>query len=166
MTVLSTPERVSGLFTREGAPVPLLGIEYRAQVRGSAVELAVAQRFRNQEAKPLEVTYVFPLPEGAAICGFTISLPDGEIEGAVEEREKAFDRYDAAVAEGHGAFLLDQERPNVFQLSVGNLLPGEEAEITLRYVELAALVGADVALSPAHCGGLPLRIPPEGGLCP
>ena len=45
--------------------------------------------------------------------------------GRVEEREKAFETYDEALAEGHGAYLLDEERADVFTASVGNLPPGQ-----------------------------------------
>ena len=44
----------------------------------------------------------------------------------VKEREAAFRAYDDALVAGHGAALLEQERPNVFTANVGNLLPGEE----------------------------------------
>ena len=40
--------------------------------------------------------------------------------------------------QGHGAFLLDEERPDVFQASIGNLPPGKEVTVKLTYVsELA-----------------------------
>ena len=35
---------------------------------------------------------------------------------------------------GHGAFLLDEERPDVFQASIGNLPPGKEVLLKLTYV--------------------------------
>jgi Ca-activated chloride channel family protein len=84
----------------------------------------VRQRFKNTEAKPIEATYCFPLEEGSAVCGFEVKVGDRLIQGRVEEREKAFEKYDEAMAEGDGAFLLDQEKPNIFIASIGNLMPG------------------------------------------
>ncbi len=59
------------------------------------------------------------------------------------EREAAFAKYDDAMQEGHGAYLLDEERPDVFQASVGNLPPGKEALLKITYVsELSVQDGA------------------------
>jgi Ca-activated chloride channel family protein len=52
----------------------------------------------------------------------------------VEEREEAFDRYDDALLTGDSAFLLDRERPDIFTASLGNLRPGETAEVVIKYV--------------------------------
>ncbi|MBW1712428.1 MAG: AgmX/PglI C-terminal domain-containing protein, partial [Deltaproteobacteria bacterium] len=38
--------------------------------------------------------------------------------------------------EGQTASLLEQQRPNVFQMSVANILPGDEIKVELRYTEL------------------------------
>jgi len=44
---------------------------------------------------------------------------------------------------GHGAYLLDEERPDVFQASVGNLPPGKEVLLKITYVtELTVDTGA------------------------
>ena len=58
------------------------------------------------------------------------------IRGEVEERDKAFEIYDDALSRGDGAYLLDEERPNIFTLSVGNLNPGSEVVTEVEYVTL------------------------------
>jgi Ca-activated chloride channel family protein len=118
-----------------------------ASLRGSCVEVTVMQRYRNVEAVPIEAVYVFPLEEGAAVCGFAARIGAAIIRGHVAEREAAFARYDDAMMDGHGAFLLDQERPNVFTASVGNLRPGEEVELQIRYVALARREGDALRVS-------------------
>ncbi len=42
-------------------------------------------------------------------------------------------QWPLAMAAGNGAFLADQDRPNIFTMSVGNLLPGQEATVCLGY---------------------------------
>ncbi len=117
-----------GLLAR-GAAVPLEGVRIEARLTGIAAEVTLTQRFRNTEAVDVEAVYVFPLEEGAAVSGFFARVGDRLLRGRVEERDEAFAAYDDAMAEGHGAFLLDQERPNVFTTSVGNLRPGQAVEI-------------------------------------
>ncbi len=138
MSITEPARPSSGLLTTEGTPIPLLGVECCARLAGFAVEMTTAQRFRNTEKKPLEVTYLFPLPETAAVTGLSITVGSRTIRSAIAEREEAFARYDEAMSSGDGAFLLDQERPNVFHLSVGNLLPGEEAVVSIDTIFTAA----------------------------
>ena len=56
------------------------------------------------------------------------------VVGKVKERDEAFATSDDAMSEGHGAFLIDEERPDVFQASVGNLPPGKEVLLKVTYV--------------------------------
>jgi Ca-activated chloride channel family protein len=64
----------SGLLSREGTPVPLVGVHARAEIRDYACRVVLSQRFRNDEAKPIEAVYKFPLDEGAAVCGFEVEI--------------------------------------------------------------------------------------------
>jgi hypothetical protein len=64
-----TPTR-SGLFTRNEAPVPLAGVTIDAEIVSFCARVAITQRYVNREATPIEAVYVFPLDEGAAVCGF------------------------------------------------------------------------------------------------
>jgi len=123
----------AGLYTESGL-VPLRGVSISAEVIDVASKVVVVQRYRNDEKKPIEATYCFPLEEGSAVCGFEVRIGDRLIQGEVEEREKAFKKYDEAMAQGDGAFLLDQEMPNIFVASIGNLNPGQEATVSITYV--------------------------------
>ena len=134
-------ERRSGVLgglvvTSSHVQIPLQGVRIEARLTGLGSEVTVTQRYTNLEAVDIEAVYVFPLEEGAAVCGFTARVGDRLIRGRVEEREKAFEVYDDAMAAGHGAFLLDQERPNIFTVSVGNLRPQQSIEIAITYVTL------------------------------
>ncbi|MCX7031190.1 MAG: VIT and VWA domain-containing protein, partial [Spirochaetes bacterium] len=125
---------VFGMLTRSSNPVPLVGVNVTGDIVGRGARVKLAQRFRNTEGSLVEAVYRFPLPEGAAVCGFTILVDGKRITSTVEEREKAFEIYDKAIAKGDGAYLLDEERPNIFTLSVGNLNPGAEAVIEIEFV--------------------------------
>lgn len=134
MTSLKGAERV-GLIASEGQAVPLVGVEVEAEVVGGHVRSIVRQRYKNTEAKAIEAIYTFPLPSRAAITGFSMTVDGRRLEGEVQEREQAFRTYDDAITAGHGAALVEQERPNVFTANVGNLLPGEETVIAVETVE-------------------------------
>jgi hypothetical protein len=130
----------TGLVT-DGAPIPLQGVSVEARLQDLATEVTITQRYRNAEANPIEAVYVFPLQEGAAVCGFEAWIGPVHVVGEVKERDEAFEAYDDALAAGHGAYLLDQERPDVFTASIGNVPPGAEVAIRIRYVAEATLEG-------------------------
>jgi hypothetical protein len=117
-----------------GNPVPLEGVSVEASVQEFCARVTVSQRYRNTESKPIEAVYVFPLDEAAALCGFEAVIDGVHVVAEVKEREQAFAEYDDALAAGHGAYLLDQERPDVFTASIGNLPPGKEVLVRLSYV--------------------------------
>ena len=129
------------------APVPLTGVSIDAEITGFCARVAVAHRYVNREATPIEAVYVFPLDEGAAVCGFEAVIDGTLVVGEVHEREKAFEIYDDAIADGHGAFLLDEERPDVFQASIGNLPPGKEVLVRLTYVTELSIDGGRARFS-------------------
>jgi Ca-activated chloride channel family protein len=125
----------AGLYTREGAQVPLQGVEVTGELLGGHARVRVRQRYRNGESRPVEAVYTFPLPSDGTLSAFSMTCAGRRVEGVVKEREEAFRAYDDAVTAGHGAALLDQERPNVFTAQVGNLLPGEETVVEVEFLQ-------------------------------
>jgi Ca-activated chloride channel homolog len=157
-----------GMLTSTGSiPVPLTGVRVTGDILGRGTRVKVAQRFHNREPQAIEAVYRFPLPETAAVRGFSVAVAGRRIAGSVEEREKAFDLYDDAIARGDGAFLLDQERPNIFTLSVGSLPSGAEAVVEIEYVALLDQRGKEIrfslptTISPRY---LPPDTPDEDGI--
>ncbi len=125
----------AGLFTRQGSAVALKGVEVEGEVLGAHARVTVRQRYQHEGRNAVEAIYTFPLPSDATLTGFSMTCEGHRFEGTVKEREAAFRAYDDAVVAGHGAALVEQERPNVFTASVGNLLPGEETVVEVVYVQ-------------------------------
>ncbi len=114
-------------------PLPLLGMEVDLEVTGVLVAGEITQRFSNPTDGALEVFYVFPLPEQAAVHHMEMRIGSRRIVAMVREREAAREVYESARIEGRKAGLVEQERPNLFTISAANIGPGEEVEVTLRY---------------------------------
>jgi Ca-activated chloride channel family protein len=117
------------------AAIPLVAVALEGEVVGARAHVHVEQRYRNKEARPIEAVYTFPLPSDAVVVGFALTAGGREVVAEVREREAAFRAYDDAIAAGHGAALLEQERRNVFTCNVGNVLPGEDVVTAIEYVE-------------------------------
>lgn len=121
-----------------GQPVamPLKHTHVRAEISAFVASVEVTQTFMNPFDEPIEATYLFPLPERAAVDDFVLEVGERRIRGQIQRRERAEAIYQAARAAGHTAAVLHQERPNIFSQSVANIAPGREIRVKLRYVDL------------------------------
>lgn len=134
MTVTGTEPTgldVCGRLGDEHGGLPLTAVEIEGDVCELVAATTVRQTFTNTRDTAVEATYVFPLPDRAGVTSFVADLAGRVVEGRLDERGRARQEYDEAVAAGHRAAIAEEERPGVFTMRVGNLLPGEEAVITL-----------------------------------
>jgi Ca-activated chloride channel family protein len=142
--VLMSEEEVAALGREEGAGfgalrtdrgiLPLAALEVDARIAGVVAAIDVAQTFVNTSGQALEATYIFPLPDRAAVHRFRMEVAGRVIDGVVDERGAAREQYDEAIAKGHRAAITEEERAGVFTLRVGNLMPGEAATVHLSLV--------------------------------
>lgn len=132
------------LIQQNGQVVPLAGVDVQADIAGRGAKVKISQQFKNSEKKSIEAVYKFPLPENAAVCGFRALIDGRIVEGRIEEKEKAFELYDKALSEGHKAQLMDEERPNIFTLSIGNIKPGGSVIIEITYITLLDSYNSEV----------------------
>ncbi|MBX3233887.1 MAG: VWA domain-containing protein [Labilithrix sp.] len=117
--------------------LPLERTDVELDVAGSIVGATVTQRFKNTYDRPIEVVYVFPLAQRAAVDAMEMKVGKRTITGSVAPREEARAAYTAALHDGRRAALLEQERPNMFTFSVGNIDPGASIDVKLHYFEVA-----------------------------
>src|SRR5438067_9405642 len=111
--------------------LPLRAMDVRGRIDGLLCQMTLSQTFLNGFDEALEATYIFPLPDRAAVTHFRMEVNGRVIEGQLKERGQARREYTEAIEKGHRAAITEEERPGVFTLRVGNILPGEEASIRL-----------------------------------
>jgi len=116
--------------------LPLKGTEVDVRISGVIADVTVTQTYRNEGRRPIEARYVFPGSTRAAVGGLNVRLADRLITAQIREKQQAKIEYDAAKREGKTAALLEQHLPNVFQMNVANILPGDDVKVELRYTEL------------------------------
>ncbi|TDD59685.1 VIT domain-containing protein, partial [Actinomadura rubrisoli] len=125
------PDRGLGALTTDKGNLPLDSVGVHASITGLAAGVEVVQGFRNPFEVPLEATYIFPLPDRAAVTALRMEAADRVIEGTLKERGQARQDYDTAIAAGQRAAIAEEDRPDVFTMRVGNILPGERVTIRL-----------------------------------
>jgi Ca-activated chloride channel family protein len=116
--------------------LPLKSTSINTTIAGVIADVRVTQVYANTGTRPLEAVYIFPGSTRAAVHGLTMTIGDRVLEAKIKKREEARRTYEAAKTEGKTASLLEQQRPNVFQMNVANILPGDEVRVELCYTEL------------------------------
>ncbi|MCX5743395.1 MAG: VIT domain-containing protein, partial [Proteobacteria bacterium] len=114
--------------------LPLVAMDVDVRVTGIIAAIELAQTFVNTTSGAIEATYLFPLPDRAAVHRFRMEIGTRVIEGVIDERGAAREQYEEAIAAGHRAAITEEERPGVFTMRVGNLMPGEAATVRLSLV--------------------------------
>jgi len=114
-------------------PAPNLNTTAQINVHGLVAKALVTQNFKNETSKWLEGIYVFPLPDNAAVTSLRMYIGKRIIEGQIKERKTAKKIYTKAKKEGKKASLLEQERPNIFTISLANIGPEETIRVELSY---------------------------------
>ncbi len=179
LPILSEPDTAEasegtlGRLETEQGYLPLIGLDVAADITGLTVGTRVTQVFRNATDGPLEATYIFALPDRAAVTSFTARMGDRLVEGVLKERGQARQEYDEALAAGYRAAITEQERSDVFTVRVGNIAPGERAEIELALAGPLALDGHEatfrfpLVVAPRYIPGAALPQDPVGdGIAP
>lgn len=122
-----------------GLPAPVLtGVRLEGRLDAVLLEQTLHQSYRNHSGRLLEVVYTFPLPPRAVLLGFASTLNGRRLEGVVAERRAAEARYEAALAEGDAPLLLESLGDGLHTANIGNLQPGDELVVELRFAELLA----------------------------
>ena len=98
--------------------------------------MKITQVYKNTGRATLEAVYVFPGSTRAAVHAMRMTVGERVIEADIMERQQARQTYEKAKKEGKTASLLEQQRPNVFQMNVANILPGDRILVELHYTEL------------------------------
>ncbi len=116
--------------------LPLKSTSAVANISGVIADVIVTQSYKNEGKKPIEAIYVFPASTRAAVYGMKMTIGERTITAQIQKREQARQAYEQAKQQGKSASLLEQERPNVFQMNLANIMPGDEIKTELRYTEV------------------------------
>ena len=116
--------------------LPLKSTSVAVEIAGVIADVTVTQVYKNEGNRPLEAVYIFPGSTRAAVYGMKMTIGERTINAKIRTREAARKEYEQARRDGKSASLLEQHRPNVFQMNVANILPSDIIKVELKYTEL------------------------------
>jgi Ca-activated chloride channel family protein len=116
--------------------LPLKSTQVDVKIAGVIADVTVTQHYRNEGQRPIEARYIFPGATQAAVYAMKVTLGERVLTARIKEKEQARIEYQQAKREGKTSALLEQRRPNIFEMNVANILPGDDVAVELRYTEL------------------------------
>ena len=135
------------------AVIPLKSTKANVKISGNIAHVHIAQTYQNTGNTPIEAKYLFPLSTQAAVHKMQMTIGNRTINAQIFEKQEAQRVYDKALKEGKRAAKLDQQRPNVFQMNVGNILKNDLVTIDIYYTEmLVPLAGSYEFVFPGVVG--------------
>jgi Ca-activated chloride channel family protein len=96
----------------------------------------VEQEFLNEHDWEAEGTYVFPLPEGAAVSEFVMWVDGRPVEGEILEADEARRIYEDIVRRRRDPALLEYVGRDALQARIFPIPPGESRKVELEYSQV------------------------------
>jgi Ca-activated chloride channel family protein len=149
MSHLAGSQTKNGAYTEKASPYfmvinedsnkmdfPLESTDVNVNISGVIADVHVKQIYHNSGDTSIEAIYVFPASTRAAVYDMVMKVDEREIRAVVEDKSKARNMYRTAKKKGKTVSLLEEERPNVFKMKVGNIQAGATVEVNMHYTEL------------------------------
>jgi Ca-activated chloride channel family protein len=138
------PAAADGVIIPDRPDIAYLAIKYHrvtVDIEDQVATTHIDQVFINESDWTLEGTYLFPLPEEAAISEFVMWVDGERVEGEVLTREKARQIYDDIVRRRRDPALLEYVGRDLFQASIFPIPPGDERRVEIEYTEVLPAEG-------------------------
>ncbi|MBJ7431981.1 MAG: VWA domain-containing protein [Gemmataceae bacterium] len=100
------------------APLILVKQIVDFKIEDQIAETMVEQVFYNHSDRPLEATYIFPVPKGASVNKFTMWVDGKETKGELLEADKAREIYTSIVRRIQDPGLLEYMENNLLRMRV------------------------------------------------
>ena len=136
------------LADTNATPMQTRELSVNATVRGLYATVETTMVFHNPNGRILEGELVFPLPDGAAVCGYALDIDGRMVDGVVVPKEKARVAFETETRRNVDPGLVEHVKGNLYKTRVYPLPAGGDRTVRLAYTTpLAFSPDGDVALS-------------------
>jgi Ca-activated chloride channel family protein len=119
--------------------VPDLVVKYhrvRVTIKDQVAQTDIDQVFLNDSPYELEGTYIFPLPEEAAISDFAMFVDGRRLSGEMLDKDEARRIYESIVRRRRDPALLEYIGRNAFRASIYPIPAHDEKRVQLSYSQV------------------------------
>lgn len=118
--------------------LPPTSISIEGRIIHDTASITVSQAFwNNADISIPKASYVFPLPSGCTVTSFSCRVgKDKVLRAKAKPKMEANEAFQQAIVLGHTTALLEQNTPEIFTASLGNIPPDTRLEAKLTYITL------------------------------
>jgi Ca-activated chloride channel homolog len=120
---------------KEAKGLVLKRVNVNGYVCGDFVEYSMSQLYENRNDNNIDAVYTFTLHDTAVITGFEAELGGRILKAVIEDRDEAIKIYEEAVGKGINTFTLEQQSEDIFQITIGNIVPNETVKVKVSYMD-------------------------------
>src|SRR3954447_5854826 len=138
----SRPAGAAGLLIPEDKKLPPLAmVNHRVTVdiNDQVAITTLEQTFRNHTDRPLEATYLFPVPKGASVNKFTMWVDGKETSGELLDAKKAHHVYTEIVRRTQDPGLLEYLGNDLMRLRVFPIPPKKDQKVRISFTSVAPM---------------------------
>ncbi len=132
----------------------------RVDISGALARTRLTQTFQNTTNRTIEGTYIFPLPEGAAVSGLAMTVNGKRTEAEILDGDRAREIYTGIVQKMRDPAILEFIDRNLVRARIFPIAPRAEQKIELEYSESLKAEGGGT--SGGYRFVVPLRLPTGG----
>ncbi len=99
-------------------PCTVDALDVDAKVDGLHARVSTTITIRNPNARVLSAPLVFPIPDGAAVCGYALEINGAMVDGVVVPKEKARVAFETEQRRGVDPGLVEAVKGNVYRTRV------------------------------------------------
>ncbi len=124
---------------RPGEIIPPLTVKYhrvQVEIRDQVARTSIDEVFINNHSRDIEGTFIFPLPENAAISEFALFVGDKKVEGEILDSREARKIYEDIVRRLKDPGLLEYIGRNTFRARIFPIPARGEKRVQLTYTEV------------------------------
>ncbi|MCK4871405.1 MAG: VWA domain-containing protein [Phycisphaerales bacterium] len=140
------PAAAAGLLVPTDQSLPPLSItshSVRAEIDGLVARTRVTQTFHNDTGSRLEATYLFPIPEGSDITGFSMTFNGKMVRGEVLPADKAQQIYESIVRQARDPGLIEFIGRRLLKMRIFPIEPNSDTTIELTYQQICRPIATE-----------------------
>jgi hypothetical protein len=118
-----------------------------AKINGLYAVVETTLVFHNPNSRQLEGDLIFPLPDGASVCGYALDINGVLVDGVIVPKEKARVAFETEVRRKVDPGLVEHVKGNLYRTRIFPLPAKGERRIRLTYITpLLSATNGDAAL--------------------
>lgn len=137
----AAPLRAQGLLIPQAKhqtpPLAMIRHEVAIAIQDQAAETVVEQTFRNHTDRELEAAYVFPVPRGASVRGFSMLVNGVQVDGKLLDGTEARRLCADCVRRSQDSGWVEYLGNELLTMTVAAIPPRKDLNLTVKYSALA-----------------------------